>query len=191
MVKNLNSLQGLIVLWLTAIIRHARPPECNNGESCTSATGMQFLFLFSSLALMAFGAGGIRPCSLAFAADQINNPKNPKNERIMKSFFNWYYVSVGVSVMVSMVFIVYIQVKAGWVIGFGIPVGLMLFSSVVFFLGSFMYVKVKPNKSLLAGFAQVIVASWKNRHLTLPPNNSGLWYFQSGSNLVQPTDKAR
>ncbi|KEH21351.1 putative proton-dependent oligopeptide transporter family, major facilitator superfamily [Medicago truncatula] len=184
-------LLGLIVLWLTAIIRHARPPECNNGESCTSATGMQFLFLFSSLALMAFGAGGIRPCSLAFAADQINNPKNPKNERIMKSFFNWYYVSVGVSVMVSMVFIVYIQVKAGWVIGFGIPVGLMLFSSVVFFLGSFMYVKVKPNKSLLAGFAQVIVASWKNRHLTLPPNNSGLWYFQSGSNLVQPTDKAR
>jgi len=140
---------------------------------------------------MAFGAGGIRPCSLAFAADQLNNPKNPKNERIMKSFFNWYYVSVGVSVMVSMVFIVYIQVKAGWIIGFGIPVGLMLFSSVMFFLGSFMYVKVKPNKSLLAGFAQVIAASWKNRHLTLPPNNSGLWYFQGGSNLVQPTDKAR
>jgi peptide/histidine transporter 3/4 len=141
---------------------------------------------------MSFGAGGIRPCSLAFAADQINNPKNPKNARIMKSFFNWYYVSVGVSVMFSVVFIVYIQVKAGWVIGFGIPVGLMLFSSVMFFLGSFMYVKVKPNKTLLAGFAHVIVASWKNRHLTLPyPNNSGLWYFHTGSNLVQPTDKAR
>ncbi|PNY16098.1 putative peptide/nitrate transporter [Trifolium pratense] len=154
---------------------------------------MQYLFLFTSLALMSFGAGGIRPCSLAFAADQINNPKNPKNARIMKSFFNWYYVSVGVSVMFSVVFIVYIQVKAGWIIGFGIPVGLMLFSSVMFFLGSFMYVKVKPNKTLLAGFAQVIVASWKNRHLTLPPhaNNSGLWYFHSGSNLVQPTDKAR
>lgn len=182
---------GLIVLWLTAIIRHARPPDCN-GQTCEAATGMQYLFLFTSLALMSFGAGGIRPCSLAFAADQINNPKNPKNARIMKSFFNWYYVSVGVSVMFSVVFIVYIQVKAGWVIGFGIPVGLMLFSSVMFFLGSFMYVKVKPNKTLLAGFAHVIVASWKNRHLTLPyPNNSGLWYFHSGSNLVQPTDKAR
>ncbi|XP_058732280.1 protein NRT1/ PTR FAMILY 1.2-like isoform X1 [Vicia villosa] len=183
-------LLGLIVLWLTAIIRQARPPRCDE-KPCTSATGGQFLFLFSSLALMAVGAGGIRPCSLAFAADQINDPKSTKNGRVMKSFFNWYYVSVGVSVMVSVVFIVYIQVKAGWVVGFGIPVGLMLFSSVMFFLGSFMYVKVKPNKSLLAGFAQVIVASWRNRHMTLPQNNSGLWYFQSGSVLVHPTDKAR
>ncbi|XP_012572116.1 protein NRT1/ PTR FAMILY 1.2-like isoform X2 [Cicer arietinum] len=183
-------LLGLIVLWLTAKIRHARPPDCN-GESCTTPTVLQFLFLFSSLALMSFGAGGIRPCSLAFAADQINNPKNPHNERIMKSFFNWYYVSVGISVMLSVIFIVYIQVKAGWVVGFGIPVALMLFSSVMFFLGSFMYVKVKPNKSLLAGFAQVIVASWKNRHLALPPNDSDLWYFHSGSIFLQPTNKVR
>lgn len=178
-------------MWLTAIIRHARPPDCHNGEVCAGPTGMQLLFLFSSLALMAFGAGGIRPCSLAFAADQIDNPENPRNESIMKSFFNWYYVSVGVSVMVSVVFIVYIQVRAGWVVGLGIPVGLMSFSCLMFFLGSFMYVRLKPNKSLLAGFAQVVVAAWKNRHLTLPPNNSNMWYFHTGSNLVQPTNKAR
>ncbi|GAU14505.1 hypothetical protein TSUD_250470 [Trifolium subterraneum] len=28
-------------------------------------------------------------------------------------------------------------------------------------------------------------------HLDLPPKNSDIWYFHSGSNLVQPTDKAR
>ncbi|XP_045786772.1 protein NRT1/ PTR FAMILY 1.2-like [Trifolium pratense] len=183
-------LLGLVVLWLTAILRNARPPDCH-GELCAGPSGGQFLFLFSSLALMAVGAGGIRPCSFAFAADQINNPENPQNQRIMKSFFNWYYVSVGLSVMISVVFIVYIQVKAGWIVGFGIPVGLMLLSSVMFFLGSFMYVKMKPNKSLLTGFAQVISATWKNRHLDLPPKNSDMWYFHSGSNLVQPTDKAR
>ncbi|KAJ1393523.1 Proton-dependent oligopeptide transporter family [Sesbania bispinosa] len=183
-------LLGLVVLWFTTIIRHARPPECN-GEHCAGPTIGQLLFLFSSLVLMAFGAGGIKPCTLAFAADQINNPENPQNERIMKSFFNWYYVSVGVSVMVSVIFIVYIQVKAGWIVGFAIPVGLMSFSSIMFFFGSVMYVKVKPNKSLLTGFAQVIAASWKNRHLSLPPKNSDVWYFQSGSNLVEPTDKAR
>ncbi|XP_061343822.1 protein NRT1/ PTR FAMILY 1.2-like [Gastrolobium bilobum] len=183
-------LVGLVVLWLTAIIRHARPQECHV-ETCPSPTGSQLMFLFSSLILMAFGAGGIRPCSLAFAADQINNPENPRNERVMKSFFNWYYVSVGFSIMVSVIFLVYIQVKAGWVVGFGIPVGLMSFSAIMFLLGSYMYVKVKPNKSLLTSLAQVIVATWKNRHSTLPPKNSDLWYFHNGSNLVQPTDKAR
>ena len=65
------------------------------------------------------------PVPLAFTVDQINNPENPHNERTMKSLFNWYYASVGISVTVSMTFIVYIQVKAGWVVGFGIPVGLM------------------------------------------------------------------
>ncbi|KAE9607554.1 hypothetical protein Lal_00026590 [Lupinus albus] len=185
-------LLGLIVLWLTSIIGNARPPHCKMYEEpCTSPTGPQMLFLFTSLALMALGAGGIRPCSLAFGADQINNPENPQNEKIMKSFFNWYYVSVGFSIMISGVFIVYIQIKLGWVVGFGIPVGLMSFSTIMFFFGSFMYVKVKPNKSLLIGIVQVIVAAWKNRHLTLPPKNSDSWYFQNGSNLVEPTQKAR
>ncbi|KAK7319979.1 hypothetical protein RJT34_04708 [Clitoria ternatea] len=182
-------LVGLIVLWFTAIIKHARP-HCEV-EPCASPTVAQLLFLFSSLVLMALGAGGIKPCTLAFAADQINDPENPNNERRVKSFFNWYYVSVGVSVMVSVIVIVYIQVKAGWVVGFGIPVGLMTFSATMYFLGSSLYVKVKPNKSLLTGLAQVIVAAWKNRHLPLPPKNSDIWYFHNDSTLVQPTDKAR
>ncbi|CAJ1936991.1 unnamed protein product [Sphenostylis stenocarpa] len=181
-------LVGLVVLWLTAIIRRARP-ECHE-ESCANPTALQLLFLFSSLALMALGAGGIRPCTLAFTADQINNPENPQNERTMKSFFNWYYVSVGVSITISVIFIVYIQVKAGWVVGFGIPVGLMSFSTIMFFLGSSLYVKLKPNKSLLTSLAQVIVAAWKNRHLPLPPKNPHIWYFHSSSNIVQPTEKA-
>ncbi|KHN41645.1 protein NRT1/ PTR FAMILY 1.2-like [Glycine soja] len=182
-------LVGLVVLWLTAIFRHARP-QCDV-EPCANPTTLQLLFLFSSLALMALGAGGIRPCTLAFTADQINNPENPHNERTMKSLFNWYYASVGISVTVSMTFIVYIQVKAGWVVGFGIPVVLMTFSAIMFFLGSCLYKKVKPNKSLLTSLAQVIVAAWKNRHLPISPKNSDIWYFHNGSNLVQPTGKAR
>ncbi|XP_052115740.1 protein NRT1/ PTR FAMILY 1.2-like [Arachis duranensis] len=187
----LMELLGLVVLWLTAIIRRARPPECH-AQACPTPTPPQLLLLISSLALTALGAGGIRPCSIAFGADQINHPENPQNERNMKSFFNWYYVSVGISVMVAVIFIVYIQAKYGWIVGFGIPVGLMIVSATVFFLGSLLYVKVKPNKSLFTGFAQVIAAAWKNRHLALPPNNSETsWYFKNGSNLVEPTNKAR
>ncbi|KAI3443756.1 hypothetical protein Pfo_000421 [Paulownia fortunei] len=121
---------------------------------------------------MSIGAGGIRPCSMAFGADQFDNPENPNNQRILQSFFNWYYASVGVSLMIALTIIVYIQNEFGWVVGFGVPVGLMLLSTVMFFLGSKLYIKVKPNKSLLTGLVQVLVASRKNRHLEFPPESS-------------------
>ncbi|KAK4283821.1 hypothetical protein QN277_000732 [Acacia crassicarpa] len=154
-------LLGLIVLWLTSIIHNARPPSCNvfTETACATPTVGQLLFLVSSLLLMAIGSGGIRPCSLAFAADQLNNPENPRNQGIMKSFFNWYYVSVGISVCISTTLIVYYQIKAGWIKGFGLTVGLMLFSIVMFFLGSPLYVKLKANKNLFFGLAQGVAAA--------------------------------
>ncbi|XP_062149038.1 protein NRT1/ PTR FAMILY 1.2-like isoform X2 [Alnus glutinosa] len=86
------SLLGLTVLWLTAIIPQARPPHCNNPnvEKCKPPTSAQLALLLSSFALMSIGAGGIRPCSLAFGADQFNEADNLKKEKILQSFFNWY-----------------------------------------------------------------------------------------------------
>ncbi|WCJ42503.1 Major facilitator superfamily protein [Euphorbia peplus] len=191
----LTSLTGLILLWLTAIIGSARPPHCEqkdgNLQGCTLPNAAQFLFLFSALGLMSLGAGGIRPCSLAFGADQFDNSINPKNEKTLQSYFNWYYASVGVSVMVSVIFIVSIQDMAGWVIGFGVPVGFMFMSTVLFLLGSSRYVRIKANTSLFTSLAQVISAAWKNKHINLPENDSDSWYYRSGTKLVIPTEKIR
>ncbi|WCJ42505.1 Major facilitator superfamily protein [Euphorbia peplus] len=188
-----STLLGLSLLWLTSIIETARPPHCDHKKegSCQSPNTAQLLFLISAFAFMSIGAGGIRPCSLAFGADQFNNPKIPGNEKILQTYFNWYYASVGVSVMISVLFIVAIIEKAGWVVGFGIGVGFMLMSTVLFLLGSSRYVRVKANESLFVSFARVISAAWKNKHLSLPENDSGSWYFQSGTKLVIPTDKFR
>uniref|UniRef100_A0A2K1YAZ3 Uncharacterized protein n=1 Tax=Populus trichocarpa TaxID=3694 RepID=A0A2K1YAZ3_POPTR len=189
------SLLGMIVLWLTALIPHARPPHCaqtdDDLKDCVSPKLGQFLLLFSSFALLAIGAGGIRPCSLAFGANQIDNPTNPKNQRTLQTFFNWYYASVGISIMISVLVIVAIQDAAGWVVGFGVAVGFMLLSTIFFFLGSSLYVKVKANKSLVAGFAQVTVAAWKKKNLALPPMEYAAWYHHKGSKLVAPTEKLR
>ncbi|CAL5438363.1 unnamed protein product [Camellia sinensis] len=85
------TLLGLVVLWFTAIFKHKRPPQCDhpNTDHCTSPKPAQLALLFSSFVLMAIGAGGIRPCSLAFGADQFNKPDNPKNTRVLQTFFNW------------------------------------------------------------------------------------------------------
>ncbi|KAM5547654.1 protein NRT1/ PTR FAMILY 1.1-like [Rosa sericea] len=187
------SLLGMVVLWFTAIFPHARPLHCDpkSGDKCVPASSAQLMLLFSAFALMSIGSGGIKPCSMAFGADQLHKPENPKNARILQSFFNWYYASVGISVMIAVTVIVYIQVSAGWVVGFGVPAGLMLVSTILFLFGSFLYVKVPANKNLSAGFVQVIAAAWKNRQFDLPTKNFDGWYSLKGSKLVTPTNKLR
>lgn len=190
----LTVLLGLIVLWLTAIIHGARPPPCDPRiGDCIKPNAGQYAFLFAAFALMSIGAGGVRPCSMAFGADQYDNPENPNNQRVLQTFFNFYYASVGVSLMLALTVVVYIQNKYGWVIGFGVPVGLMLFATVMFFLGSKLYVKVKPNKSLLTGLVQVFVAAWKKRRLQLPEESDRECKYYQGkdSKLKVPSQKLR
>ncbi|PIA64873.1 hypothetical protein AQUCO_00100384v1 [Aquilegia coerulea] len=74
-----TSLLGMILLWLTAMIPQAKPPPCEAlSKSCKSSSTAQLAFLFASFVLMSIGAGGIRPCSLAFGADQWDKDGNPK-----------------------------------------------------------------------------------------------------------------
>ncbi|KAF8036283.1 hypothetical protein BT93_C2108 [Corymbia citriodora subsp. variegata] len=187
------NLLGMILLWLTALLQEARPPPCNPmSKPCESPTSVQLLLLFSSFALMSIGAGGVRAGSLAFGADQIDNPSNPKNGRVLQTFFNWYYASIGVSIMIAVTVIVGIQTSYGWVIGFGVPAGLMFISVVSFFLGSSLYVKVKADKSLFTGLAQATVATWKKRHLKLPNmNHNAMYYRHAGSKVTTPSEKLR
>ncbi|KAJ0971801.1 hypothetical protein J5N97_019760 [Dioscorea zingiberensis] len=190
-------LSGMIMLWMTANIRRARPPSCGETLSkCESPNASQLAFLFSSFALMSLGSGGIRPCSLAFGADQLNkkNINNPNKERALQTFFNWYYASVGFSIVLASTVIVYIQDKKGFKVGFGVPVVLMLLSACFFLLGSGFYIKVEEKKNILLGFIKVLVLSYKNKGLNLPPNDHGvlLYHHRKGSNLkIAPSEKLR
>ncbi|KAL6006193.1 hypothetical protein ACLOJK_040239 [Asimina triloba] len=177
-------------LWLTALLTGAKPESCNYpSPDCKSPTSSQLAFLLSSFALMSLGAGGIRPCSLAFGADQLDRPENPNNPRVLQSFFNWYYASVGISIMIAVTVIVYIQDSKGWPVGLGVPAILMFFSNLFFLIGSPFYVKRKAAKSLFTGFFQVISAAIKNRRL---PFSADAWYHHTkGSNLVAPTNNLR
>ncbi|KAK9281427.1 hypothetical protein L1049_004329 [Liquidambar formosana] len=187
---SIASLLGMVLLWLTAMIPQFKPPPCNQStNSCKSPTLAQLTLLISSFSLMSIGAGGIRPCSLAFGADQLDKRDNPKNERVLESFFGWYYASAAISVVIALTGIVYIQDHMGWKVGFGVPAILMFLSAFLFFFASPLYVKHKVGKSLFAGFVQVIVVAYKNRKLAFPPRNSKGWYHHTGPELVMPTDK--
>ncbi|MBA0794169.1 hypothetical protein Gohar_018520 [Gossypium harknessii] len=187
------SLLGMILLWLTAMVPESKPPTCDLlTQRCRSPTAAQMSLLISSFVLISIGAGGVRPCSLAFGADQLDRRDNPKNDRVLESFFGWYYASAAISVLIALTGIVYIQDHLGYRVGFGVSAILMLLSVLVFFIASPLYLKLNPSKSLLTGFLQVMVVAYKNRNLTFPfPDSTGSYHHRRDSNIAAPTHKLR
>ncbi|GLU21470.1 hypothetical protein SLE2022_376070 [Rubroshorea leprosula] len=171
------SFVGLLTIQLTAAIPDLHPSHCGAQESsrCKGPTAGQMAFLLTGLGLVAVGASGIRPCNLAFGADQFN-PKIESGKRGINSFFNWYFFNLTFTVMVSLTLIVYIQSNVSWAIGLAIPALLMLIACVVYFMGSKTYVKVKATGSPMTSVAQVLIVSIKKRKLN-PPDQPSLSLF--------------
>ncbi|OMO79163.1 Proton-dependent oligopeptide transporter family [Corchorus capsularis] len=162
---SIASFLGMAVLALTAAIHKLHPPKCpssNSGTTCVEPVTGQLAFLYFAFGLLVIGAGGIKPCNLAFGVDQFD-PRTESGQKGINSFFNYYYFTFTLGVMVSVTLIVYIQSTLGWAIELGIPAVLMLFSCILFFMGSRLYVKVKPQGSPLTIVAQVVLAAARKR----------------------------
>lgn len=163
--------QGMTTITLTAAIRSLHPSPCSqsaaNASDCLGPTPWQMAFLIAGLGFLVIGAGGIRPCNLAFGADQFN-PNTESGKRGVNSFFNWYYFTYTFSVMISLTAIVYVQSDISWAWGFAIPAFCMLFSCFFFFIGTRIYVRVKPFGNPLTSVVRVFVVSFKKRKLKLP-----------------------
>ncbi|XP_047307249.1 protein NRT1/ PTR FAMILY 2.9-like [Impatiens glandulifera] len=162
---SISSFLGMMILTMTAAFTKLHPPTCGHATVCTEANSLQMGFLISTFAFLVIGAGGIRPCNLAFGADQFD-PRTESGKRGISSFFNWYYFTFTFAVMVSLTVIVYVQSDISWSIGFAIPTFLMLLSCIVFFIATKIYVRVRPQGSPLTSVLQVIVAAIRKRSTT-------------------------
>ncbi|KAL0297270.1 UNVERIFIED_CONTAM: protein NRT1/ PTR FAMILY 1.2 [Sesamum radiatum] len=186
------SLMGMILLWSTTVIPQARPPPCEQfNHSCSSPTIFQFMYLCTAFGLISVGAGGIRSSSLAFGADQLEKGDFKKSSGLKESYFSWYYASYMFSVLIALTCVVYIQDNMGWGVGFAVPAVLVLFGVSIFFLASRFYVKLKSKTSLLTGFIQVVVASYRNRRLDLKDGINNVCHRKNGSGLVFPSENLR
>ncbi|KAH7677232.1 Proton-dependent oligopeptide transporter family protein [Dioscorea alata] len=165
---------GMISLTLSAVLPGLHPPRCSGNQTCREASKWQLLFLYGSLLLTSIGSGGIRPCVVAFGADQLSlNDPNPNTKRW--SFFNLYFFSMGISTLLPLTVVVYIQENIGWGWGLGIPTIGMFFSVVVFVIGYPLYIKLKPGGSPLTRLAQVVVAAFRKRKAPLPSDPNLLY----------------
>lgn len=182
----------MLLFWLTSVIPQARPPPCDSNNICRSAETFQLFFLCFSLGIVAIGAGAVKSSSLAFGSDQLKREIYQDNARLMERYFSWYYALYALSILVALTCLVYIQVNMGWALGFGAPVLLMLFSTLLIYLGTPFFVKLKPKSTLITGLFQVIVASYRNRCPKLSSQSEGIQYHQrKGSTVVLPSEKLR
>ncbi|KAJ8760103.1 hypothetical protein K2173_010959 [Erythroxylum novogranatense] len=165
---------GLISFTSSAAIKSLHPQPCQNLVNCKEASGFQLLILYLCLLLICIGLGGIRPCVLSFAADQIGMDKASVESRSW-NFFSWYYFSLGVARLLALTIVVYIQDNISWSWGLAIPTIATGLSFIVFIGATPLYKKVKPGGSPLTRLAQVVVSAFRKRKAVVP-EDPGLLY---------------
>ncbi|KAI5067352.1 hypothetical protein GOP47_0017880 [Adiantum capillus-veneris] len=170
---------GTVLLTLSATIPSLEPTPCS--KLCPSPSQKELAVVIVGILLTAIGSGGIRPCVAAFGADQLldasdsstKNREGKTEQHDLKhpmalstwSFFNCYFFVTGVSSLLAVTVVVYIQDNVGWGFGFGIPAALMFLSVVSFLLGMPLYFKEVPMGSPFTRLAHVLMAAFKKRRL--------------------------
>ncbi|XP_019181094.1 PREDICTED: protein NRT1/ PTR FAMILY 3.1 [Ipomoea nil] len=162
---------GMTLLTTSAILPKLRPPPCKPDQVCQEANSGQVAILYVSLLLTALGSGGIRPCVVAFGADQFDPNQKTKTWR----FFNWYYFCMGSSMLVAVTVVVYIQDNIGWGWGFGVPTIAMALSILAFIFGYPLYRNLDPAGSPFTRLVQVCVAAYKKRKVPMVSNPALLY----------------
>jgi POT family proton-dependent oligopeptide transporter len=98
------------------------------------------LGLYLGLALIALGAGGIKPCVTAMVGDQFGRA----NQSLMTTVFLWFYFAINFGAFFSSLLTPWLLEHFGTAVAFGFPGVLMLVSTIILFLGRKKFVHVPP-----------------------------------------------
>lgn len=98
-------------------------------------------WLFVGLALIALGAGGIKPCVSAHVGDQFG----PRNQGLLPKAFSWFYLSINVGATISFLLTPVLLARHGASVAFGVPGLLMAVATVTFFAGRWRFAHIPPG----------------------------------------------
>lgn len=146
----------------------------------------KILCLYIGLGLIAFGAGGIKPCVSAFMGDQFRADQR----HLLQKAYAAFYWSINLGSTASFLIIPWIRKEYGYSWAFGVPGIAMGLATFVFWLGTKHYVRVPPtSKTRTAGFMRVFVHALGNQRLRKP--GQGFWDVARGYFTDPEVDAAR
>ncbi len=136
------------ILWLSLVycLGHAVLAICD-----TSLVGV-----YSGLALIAIGAGGIKPCVSAHLGDQFDE----RNWGRLEQAFQIFYFVINLGAFFSTLLIPWIKERFGWSVAFAIPGVLTACATGVFWLGRRRFVHVPPSPGGRLGLLDSLVATF-------------------------------
>jgi len=108
--------------------------------------------LVVGLALIAAGAGGIKPCVSAFVGDQFGEAERPLLQRI----YGWFYWVINLGSGTSKLLVPVLLVVAGPSVAFALPGALMAIALAVFWAGRRHYLLAPPSGPNPHGFLRVV-----------------------------------
>ena len=98
------------------------------------------LGLSLGLTMIAIGSGGIKPCVSAHVGDQFGK----SNSDLIEKIFSIFYVSINMGAAISSMLTPFLLKEYGPSVAFGIPGGVMILATIVFWLGRDVYTSVPP-----------------------------------------------
>jgi POT family proton-dependent oligopeptide transporter len=96
--------------------------------------------LFTGLALIALGAGGIKPCVSAIVGDQFG----ATNQRLLPRVYSWFYFSINAGSAFSTILIPELLNRYGPKVAFGTPGIFMVIATLIFWFGRRKFVHIPP-----------------------------------------------
>ena len=108
--------------------------------------------LFAGQALIALGAGGIKPCVSAHVGDQFS----ATNGSLIGKVFGWFYIAINLGAFASMLITPWLLSHYCASVAFAVPGILMLLATIIFWSGRYQYAHIPPAGM---GFIQDVLSA--------------------------------
>lgn len=165
---------GMVILTLAVALPSLRPPECQpDSNFCEKASKFQVGIFYFALYVLAVGTGGTKPNISTIGADQFDE-FDPKEKLQKASFFNWWIFSVFLGMLFADSFLIYIQDRVGFTLGYAIPTVGLIISVILFLIGTPFYRHKVQNGNPFNRMAQVIVAAVRKWRVNVPSDPTKL-----------------
>ncbi|KAM6159046.1 solute carrier family 15 member 3 [Rhynchocyon petersi] len=107
--------------------------------------------LYTALLLLALAASSVRTNLTSFGADQVMD----LGRHVTQRFFNWFYWSINVGAVLSLLVVAFIQQNINFLVGYSIPVGCVGLAFFIFLFATPVFIIKPPTGSQVSSMIKL------------------------------------